>query len=115
MQKTEDQTTRTESNNIAVISYLTVIGLIIAFVMNNDKKEPFASFHIKQSLGLLLTALALSMIGIIPILGWLIDIIGFIVLFYMWIVGLLNAVNGKENPVPLLGKSYIKWLNNLNF
>ena len=35
--------------NIAIISYLTVIGLVIAFVMNNEKKEPFARFHISST------------------------------------------------------------------
>ncbi len=34
-----------EDKTIAVIAYLTFIGLIIAFVMNNDKKYEFASFH----------------------------------------------------------------------
>lgn len=36
-----------QGKNIAIISYLTVIGLVLAFVMNNEKKEPFASFHIR--------------------------------------------------------------------
>lgn len=28
-----------EGKNIAIISYITIVGLIIAFVMNNDKKK----------------------------------------------------------------------------
>ena len=36
--------------SIAIIAYLTLIGLIVAFVMNNDKKQPFAAYHIRQSL-----------------------------------------------------------------
>lgn len=101
------------NNNIAIISYITIIGLIIAFVMNNDKKEPFASFHIRQSLGLCLTGFALGMVGMIPILGWLISIVGTFVLIYMWIMGLMAAVNGKESSVPLLGKKYEEWFRNI--
>ncbi|GGG39893.1 DUF4870 domain-containing protein [Bizionia arctica] len=102
-----------EGKNIAVIAYITIIGLIIAFVMNNEKKNPFASYHIKQSLGLALTGLALGVIGMIPILGWIINIIGIFVLIYMWIMGLVNAINGNEKPVPILGNKYLEWFKNL--
>ena len=114
METTENKTVVVnEGKNIAIIAYITIIGLIIAFVMNNEKKEPFASFHIKQSLGLALTGLALGVIGIIPILGWIINIIGIFVLLYMWIMGLMNAINGKENGVPFLGKKYKVWFKNI--
>jgi uncharacterized membrane protein len=86
-------TTVNEGKTIAIIAYITIIGLIIAFVMNNDKKNTFASYHIKQSLGLALTGLALGMIGMVPILGWIINFFGLFVLLYMWIMGLINAIN----------------------
>lgn len=102
-----------QGKNIAIISYLTVIGLILAFVMNNEKKEPFASFHIRQSLGLVITSIALAIINVIPVLGWIVSIIGYLVLLYMWIVGLLNAVNGKEKVVPILGNKYTEWFKTI--
>lgn len=114
METTKDNTSIIiEGKNIAIIAYITVIGLIIAFVMNNDKKEPFASYHIKQSLGLALTGLALGVIGMIPILGWIINILGIFVLLYMWVIGLMNAINGKESSVPFLGEKYKEWFKNL--
>jgi len=102
-----------EGKNIAIIAYITIIGLIIAFVMNNEKKEPFASYHIRQSLGLGLTSLALGAIGIIPILGWIINLFGIFVILYMWIIGLMNAINGKEKPIPFLGIKYAEWFKNI--
>ena len=102
-----------EAKKIAVISYITIIGLVIAFVMNNEKKSDFANYHIRQSIGLCLTGLAMGAIGIIPILGWIINIIGFFVLLYMWIVGLINAINEKEKPVPFLGNKYEKWFKGI--
>lgn len=102
-----------EGKNIAIIAYITIIGLIIAFVMNTDKKNDFAKYHIKQSLGLALTGLALGLIGIIPILGWIINILGIFVLIYMWIMGLVNAINGLEKPLPILGNKYLEWFKNL--
>lgn len=108
----ESQAT-TGKSNTAVIAYLTIIGLIIAFVMNNDKKEPFASYHIRQSLGLMITGFALSIVNIIPILGWIISIVGFVIVLYMWIMGLMNAINGKEKPLPILGNRFAEWFKSV--
>lgn len=120
METTENNTVKitneaivNEGKTIATIAYITIIGLIIAFVMNNEKKNAFASYHIKQSLGLALTGLALGVIGMIPILGWIINIFGIFVLLYMWIMGLVNAINGQEKPVPILGTKYLEWFKNL--
>ena len=112
-QDAETATVNEESKKIAIIAYITFIGLIIAFLMNNDKKSEFASYHIRQSLGLCVTGLTLGVIGIIPILGWIINILGIFVLLYMWIIGLMNAINGKETPVPFLGEKYKEWLKNI--
>ncbi|WP_047414254.1 DUF4870 domain-containing protein [Cellulophaga sp. Hel_I_12] len=114
MDTTENKiTVAHDGKNIATIAYMTFIGLIIAFVMNNDKKDAFAAYHIKQSLGLALTGLALGIIGMIPILGWIINILGIFVLLYMWVMGLMNAINGKESPVPFLGEKYKIWFKNI--
>jgi len=102
-----------EAKKIAVISYITIIGLVIAFVMNNEKKLDFARYHIRQSLGLCATGLALGLIGMIPILGWIINIVGIFVLLYMWIMALMNAINEKEKPAPLLGKKYEEWFKGI--
>ena len=38
--------------SIAVISYFYLIGVLIAYLTNSDKKSMFVYFHIRQSLGL---------------------------------------------------------------
>ena len=96
----------------AIIAYLTVIGLIIAFVMNNEKNYPFAKYHIRQSLGLVVVGLGLVLISLIPILGWIIYLVGLAVLIYLWIMGLIRAVNGRMEPVPLLGTQFEEWFKN---
>ncbi len=114
METIENKTTVVnEGKNIAIIAYITIIGLIIAFVMNKDKKDAFAAYHIKQSLGLAATILALGIVGMVPILGWIINILGIIILLYMWIIGIMNAINEKESPVPFLGEKYKEWLKNI--
>lgn len=100
-------------NNTAIIAYLTIIGLIIAFVLNSDKKEPFASYHIRQSLGLAVTGLTIGIIGLVPFIGWIINIIGVVLLIFMWVMGLMNALNGRKKPVPLLGEKFAKWFSSI--
>jgi len=102
-----------EGKTIAIISYLWIIGLIIAFVMNNEKKNEFAAYHIKQSLGLSLTGLVVSFVNVIPILGQLVFMVAFFVLFFMWIMGLMNALNLKEKSVPILGEKYLEWFKGI--
>jgi uncharacterized membrane protein len=99
---------------IAIVSYLTIIGLIIAFIMNSDKKNSFASYHIRQSLGLMISYLVLwVLIARIPYLGWILSTLGSIFLFVLWIVGLINAINTKKKPVPVLGIYFQDWFGNL--
>lgn len=102
-----------EEKNIAIISYITLIGLIIAFVMNNGKKAAFPTYHIKQSIGLAVTGLAIGIVGMVPILGWLVSFLGSVGLLYLWIMGLMNANNGKEKPVPWLGANYAEWFKSI--
>lgn len=102
----ESKLVNEEAKRIAIISYITIIGLVIAFVMNNEKQLDFAKYHIRQSLGLCVTGFGLGVIGLIPILGWIINLLGIFVLVYMWIVALVNALNGKEKPAPFLGEKY---------
>ncbi|HHX31675.1 MAG: hypothetical protein GX670_10190 [Bacteroidales bacterium] len=110
----ENEVTRdTQDKTIAIVAYLTIIGLVVALVLNNEKRDLFAKYHIRQSLGLVLTSLALSLINVIPILGWIVSMVGAFVLLYMWVMGLLNAINGREKPVPILGEKYEEWLKSV--
>lgn len=111
--ETNTQHSTADGKSTAIIAYLTLIGLTVAFVQNAEKKNTFANFHIRQSLGLIYTGLALGLINIIPFLGWVICIVGMFALLILWMMGLFNAINGKEVPVPLLGSLYGKWFSGI--
>lgn len=102
-----------EGKTIAIIAYLTIFGLLIAYIMNNDKKNSFAAYHLRQAIGLGATGLALSIINVIPILGWIISILGSIFLIVLWVIGLMGAINGQEKPVPVLGLKFQEWFKNI--
>lgn len=88
----------------ALISYITLIGLIIALV-GDGKESPFVRFHINQSLCLMIFAFAGSFIsGIIPIVGWLLlgPIVGLLTII-LAIMGIINASQGQVKRLPIIG------------
>ncbi|SFZ92137.1 hypothetical protein SAMN05428642_102551 [Flaviramulus basaltis] len=98
----------------AIISYITIFGVIIAFFLNNedDKKSAFASFHIRQSLGLWLTFYALGyIIGIFD--SWLVSSSFYLFFTVLFIYGFVNALGRKAIAVPLVGAFYQKIFANL--
>lgn len=96
-----------EGKGIAIISYLSIVGTIIAYFLNNDKKNSFASFHIRQALGLWI---------MFPLLGFVTSYFdswfatfGFYMFFgVLFIYGFINAIGGKEQEVPLVGAFFQK-------
>lgn len=101
-----------EGKTMAIISYLTIIGTLIAFIMNQNKRNYFASFHIRQALGIALIWLAFNFIrGYIDI-GW-VDNILVLVAFLLWIFGLIGAIQGEERRIPLLGDQFQEWFRSI--
>jgi uncharacterized membrane protein len=107
----ENQTLR-EGKTIAIISYITLIGLIIAFVMNNDKRNSFASFHIRQNVGIF----ALYFVNILILSRFVDGSIIFLIglgTFILWIIGLIGALKGEEKSVPLFGDLFQDWFKSI--
>jgi uncharacterized membrane protein len=100
--------------NIAIVAYLTALGWLIAIISfnNNSVKESLAAFHIRQSLGLMLTGLVLASVPHFMGLGFLANIAALLV-FVLWIIGFISAVQGQEKEVPLVGKYYQDWFKGI--
>ncbi len=106
-----EQNTIEEGKTMAIISYITLIGIIVAFVMNNDKKNPFAAFHIRQNVGILMLAVVINLIArFVPV-----PFIGLLGLFplVLWVIGLIGAIQGEEKKVPLLGEQFQEWFKTI--
>ena len=103
-----------DAKTIAWVSYLTLIGWIIAFVSygNMNPKNSLATFHLRQSFGLILLGIASSlvfrMLGGLSVIGILSPIV-WILLIVLWILGILAATNGEEKPVPVVGTYFQQW------
>ncbi len=101
-----------QGKTIAITSYITIIGTIIAIIQNNEKKDPFASFHIKQALGLMISFFALGYpIGYFD--SWMVTSAFYLFFFILWIYGFIGALSGKMNLIPLLGPLFQKAFNSL--
>lgn len=97
----------------AIVAYLTIIGTIIAYFMNNDVKNPFASFHIRQALGIHITFYLLgALVSVFD--SWMISFAFWIFIFVLWIYGLVTAIQGEEKPVPILGEQFQKWFSTIS-
>jgi len=96
---------------IALISYLTFVGWIVAFVMHVNNRTRIGAYHLRQALLVHIISMCLPTIGaffaFIPIIGWLMNTIialAGIVLFVFWLLGLIYAANGEEKPIPIIGE-----------
>lgn len=107
----------------SIVAYCTILGWLVAFLAG-DKEN--AKFHLNQGLVLgifstgieiilsVVAAVLTAIAGIGGIIGWIFGAFSFIVgLFWslvgiltavLIVVGILNAVNDKENELPLIGK-----------
>jgi uncharacterized membrane protein len=97
----------------AILSHITIIGWIIALVVNSGNKEEYASYYIRQNLGLLLATIALGIIGVIPVLGWIIVAVGSLILFIFWLMSLIWSISGEMKPIPWFGEAFQSWFMTL--
>ncbi len=109
----EDYRMINEDRLPAILSYLTLIGWIIAIILHSSNRNTrLGAFHIKQSIGLIATGIALSMasfiLAYIPVIGWLVLFTANITLIVFWILGFVSAIKGEIKPLPFVGEYYQK-------
>lgn len=88
-----------------IISYITIIGWIIAFLAG-DKEG--AKFHLNQSLIINLASLINNLIlstvlGFVPFIGPFVGWVISIVILVLWIMGLVAAIKEEQKQVPIVG------------
>lgn len=102
-----------KGKNTAVISYFTIIGTVIAIFMNQEEsKSDFASFHIRQTLGIFLTFFLLGYpIGYFN--SWMVSSAFWLFIFILWVYGFLGCLSNEKRIVPIVGEFYQKLFKNL--
>lgn len=106
-----DKQTITEGKAAAITSYILIVGVLIAISMNSENKNQYASFHIRQGLGLTLTFITLGL-TISHFENIMIAAPMWIFVSVLTIYGIFSAAKGETTPLPLLGKWFQKWFQN---
>jgi hypothetical protein len=114
-----------EDKTVAIVSYLTLIGFIVAIVLHSSKKTKLGAYHLRQVLGFMLTgvvgwiAVAIVMFVLALVLSFVKFLLAILIpliwlafvgsMIALWVMGLIAAVNGQLKPMPVVGPYYQKW------
>ncbi|OGZ35867.1 MAG: hypothetical protein A2V60_01040 [Candidatus Portnoybacteria bacterium RIFCSPHIGHO2_01_FULL_39_19] len=85
---------------------MAIVAYIIFFIplLTDAKNDPFVKYHVKQGLILFIGYVIEMFVGTIPFFGWIITPLLGVILFILFIIGIMNAINGKEKPLPVIGR-----------
>lgn len=95
-------------NTRAFVSYITVVGWLIAYFVMKPEDAEYELFHLKQSLGLHLSiviceVLSFMLFFLLPLL-WIIYIVALVVFA-------LKAKDGKKELIPYFGEKFQDWFS----
>lgn len=99
---------KSKNTTMAALAYV----LFVIPLLTDAKKDPFVKFHVKQSLVLLIVSIGWSLssrfFAYLPVIGWIVGgLVGTVIsilLLILWVKGLINALNGKQEVLPVIGK-----------
>ena len=95
-----------QANLVGVLSYITIIGWVIALLIHLNEKTSLGGFHLRQAL---LIYIAMMVVSWIPMIGWVLNII----LMVFLLMGIVYAVQGKEEQLPVIGPLAQDWFKSI--
>jgi uncharacterized membrane protein len=88
-----------KDNTVAIVSYIYILGWIIAFLLYGKNKTELGAYHLRQSLGLHVTFSLLLFFGTVG------KILSLVTVLFM-IIGVIYAIQHEKKPVPIVGDLY---------
>jgi len=96
-----------DGKNVAIIGHITLIGWIVALIMNSgNKKSEYASFYLRQMLGIMILFFVVGIIPVVQAIGWILPLV-------LWVMSLIGALSGNKKEVFLLGKQFQNWFKSI--
>lgn len=86
-----------------VLCVLCYFGILLLIPLLVKKDSAFVRFHSNQGLVLMLFNIIVSILAAIPLVGWVVSIVGAVAGLVFWIMGLVNVLNGRAKTLPLIG------------
>ncbi len=105
-----DKQVVSEGKSIAITSYILIVGVLISISINAENKNAFASFHIRQGVGLTITFISLGIV-ISHFENIMVAAPMWIFVSVLTIYGIFTAAKGEVTPLPLVGKWFQKWFH----
>ena len=102
--KGQNSPEKEKANNNTVMAVLSYIGPLVIISYLVSRSNQFVKFHIKQGLVLFGIEIILWILGSVMFSLWfLINIVNLFTLV-LSIIGIVNALQGKEKELPITGK-----------
>lgn len=101
-QHTTDDIPEDTAKLLAVLSYFTIFGWLISLFCYGKNRCPLLRFHLRQSLGLILS---FAVFSFIPLIGWLATL----VLLVFWAIAIWQAYNQQKLPLPIVGDRFQRY------
>ncbi|MDZ7786291.1 MAG: hypothetical protein U5L95_04185 [Candidatus Saccharibacteria bacterium] len=92
-----------DEQTVKIMSVLAYFGILffLPLVVTPDSK--FGKFHANQGLLLLLLGIVSQVLWLIPIIGWILIPFVSLATLVFFIMGIVNALNGKMKRLPIIG------------
>jgi uncharacterized membrane protein len=100
-----NQHIKQEGKVMAIVSYITIIGLAIAYFTNRDKGNEFVNFHIWQSFRITILGIIISVIVAVLFTITGIQFLSYLnyIPFVLMAIGAINANELKLEKLPFIG------------
>ena len=101
----ETQNTSSQGGNkfMKALCYFTYLWLVPFFLVKGEERDSAMLLHLKQGFGgFVLCVLGNIFMNIVPIVGYILMLVCFLVN----LLGFINAITGKDKPVPVLGEFF---------
>ena len=91
-----------DNKYLAIFCYLGFVAMLLPLVAKPN--SAFIKYHANQGLVLQVFCIALAIVCIIPILGWLVAFVGGIFAIVLFIMGIVHCCQGRAVELPLIGR-----------
>lgn len=89
-----------ENKMLCILCYLGIL-LLIPLLVKQDSK--YVRFHCNQGLLLLIFDIIISIVAVVPLIGWLVSVVGYVASLVFLVMGIVNTCNGRAKTLPIIG------------
>lgn len=86
---------------VALLSYFSILFLVPYFLRNDND---FVRFHANQGLLLFLFAGVCGVLGNLPVFGWLLEAVGWLITVVFFFMGIGNVLGRRYRELPIIGR-----------